>query len=306
MNAPTRITRLRLPPRKLPFALACQAFLNLPGFLLALLFASAMLWATFGSGDAHVQEVPGLRVWGQKAPAAVAMVEAENLTVDGEPLAKVTYEFNAEGHGFRQTTYDFASHWQPGQTATALYLPGDPAVSRLQGEKRPHAGVFGSSLYFIPLAAVFLGIPFWRRGFRDLLLLREGLTADAQLLDCRALPGRERGVEVCRCNYEFESLWGEVFRGSAVVPVTVAPTPREIEDASARRSVIYLPRDAAVSTLVDALPMRYGLKVDRRGEWVAGIETLPVLSAWAAAGTSALALLGLILQVLGLLGDLGR
>jgi len=88
MNALPRITRIRLPPRRLPFALACKAALSLPGFLLGLLFATSLLWATLGSGDAHVQDVAGLRLWGKQAPAAVEKVEAEKLTVDGEPLPR--------------------------------------------------------------------------------------------------------------------------------------------------------------------------------------------------------------------------
>jgi len=70
--------------------------------------------------------------------------------------------------------------------------------------------------------------------------------------------------------------------------------------------VLYLPRDASVSTMVDALPMQYGLKVDRYGDWVAGQEALPVSSMLVAGGGAALAMFFLILQALGLLGDLGR
>lgn len=298
--------RIRLPPRHLPFALACQALLSVSGFLWAMMFSVALLWATFCSGDANVPDVPALRLWGGKTPAEVRSVEPTPLKVGGEPVGKVTYSFNAGGLDYSRTTYDFADHWKPGQPATALYLESAPEVSRLQGERRGHSGLFGSFLFFVPFAAVLLGFPAWRRGLREALLLREGLSADARLLDCLRLSRKVRGVPVCRCHYEFESLWGEVFRGRAVVPESTVAGPRAIGAGSVRRPALYLPRDASVSTLVDALPMRYGLKVDRYGDWVAGLKVLPVVSICVAGVSVALAMLCLILQAGGVLTDLGR
>jgi len=62
----------------------------------------------------------------------------------------VTYSFSVDGRAFRQETYDIASHWQVGQTAAALYLPGEPEISRLQGEKRPHSGCSAGSFTSCP------------------------------------------------------------------------------------------------------------------------------------------------------------
>lgn len=264
-----------------------------------------LLWATAGSGDPHLPQVPALRLWGVEGPGLVERLEPAGMQVGGEPIARVTYSFRHQGREFRRTMYDFGAHWSVGQEATVLYLPSDPATSRLRGEARAHSGLFGSFLYFLPLAAVVFGFPSWRRGLQDALLLLEGLPAEAQVLDVQPVR-RWRGAEAVRCNYEFESLWGEVFRGSAIVPAVTAPSPKAVGEGGARRHALYLPRDASVSALMDALPLRYGLSVDGHGDWVAGWRVLPVLRFLAAAGLSLAGLAGLALQAGGLLVDIGR
>ena len=61
-----------------------------------------------------------------------------------------------------------------------------------------------------------------------------------------------------------------------------------------------------MSVLIDALPIRYRVEVDRSGEWVAGPSIPAVLTVGIVAVFLAAAIVCVWLAVAGLLPDLGR
>jgi len=294
--------------------LVCQAALNRPGYCWGLLLSWTLVYICYFSGDRRPLDVPILRIWGLETTAVVESVEPLNARVGGERLARVRYAFVYGGQIRLGTAYDKASRWQKGDHGVAIFAPFDPGISRLRSPRQKGSGIFERSLWLFPFAALVLGAPAWRRGLMEALLLREGLAADAHILEARRMR-RRFGRPSYKFTYEFETLWGQVLRASLVLPedlparassgllFSTSAIPRE---GAPRRSVLYLPRDPTFSCLVDALPLRFGLRVDSKGQWVAAPSWRPLVRFGVLALSLGLGVASLAAWLLGYLPDMGR
>jgi hypothetical protein len=108
-------------------------------------------------------------------------------------------------------------------------------------------------------------------GLRQVMLLRHGELSSAQTLSQEMTNVRVNNVPVMKYTYEFEAGDGEAYLGSSK-----ALPSGHIGD-EAREPVLYLPSNPKLSTLVDALPLRYPLNVDEFGQWVAHESVWPVV-----------------------------
>lgn len=299
VEAAARITKLRVPPRRLPAGLLCAACLTPAGLFWSLFFSLSALYPTLFSADPRPIRTLGLRLSGVQAPAAILGVQPLGADFNGKPLARVTYHYkDGQGRSWLSVAVDFADPWKEGDLGTVVYLRSQPGVSRLRGEGQQPYGLFGWVLWLFPFSAMVLGSPAWRKGLDAVLLLRDGIAAEARIGSSERV--RRWGRERERMVYEFESAEGRTIRGSSDLPADAA------FQGAQRLPVLYRPAQPQISALVDSLPERYAAAVDGRGEWVYRGSRWPATRVAAAGALLAAAASCLVLHWAGFLPYLGR
>lgn len=125
-------------------------------------------------------------------------------------------------------------------------------------------------LIFPGIGAVLFTIP-TVRGLRQVTLLRYGEIASARRISKRGTDTYIDGEQLMKYTYEFQGSDGQVYSGSSQ-----ALRRAEISDED-EEPVLYMESNPELSTLVDALPLRYTLDVGEAGQWVSYESVWPVV-----------------------------
>jgi hypothetical protein len=167
--------------------------------------------------------------------------------------------------------YSTGQLWSIGDRVTVQYVPGEPSVARLEGARLSTFSPWVLFVLLFPIVGAVLFTITTVRGLRQVTLLRHGEVAAARTIFEQATNTYVNDEQVMKYTYEFQGLDGQVYSGSAR-----ALRRAEIGD-EAEEPVLYLESSPRLSTLVDALPLRYTLDVDESGQWVSYESVWPVV-----------------------------
>jgi hypothetical protein len=109
------------------------------------------------------------------------------------------------------------------------------------------------------------------RGVRQVALLRHGQVAGARKVSEQATNTTVNDQPVVKYVYEFRADDGQIYQGTSR-----AISSEEIGDEDVE-PVLYLPSNPNLSVLVDALPLRSTLDVDKDGQWVSYESVWPAV-----------------------------
>lgn len=259
-----RIADLMPPPRRLPFRVICRVMLGSIGTVLGGLFLIVGLPFTWiFTADLRPLDEVLLALSTETTQGVITEITATNASENDVTIYRYGFEFTTQGEQ-RVTAYNYATgrHWSTGDPVLIRYVPTKPSVARMEearGSRFPALATF--VLIFPALGAVFFAAA-TRSAWRQVTLLRHGVIADGQMLSQQMTNLRINEVPVVKYSYEFQAHDGESYLGEA----KALPTGRVGDEA--REPVLYLPWKPRVSTLVDAVPVRYQLDVGSFGEWI--------------------------------------
>lgn len=231
------------------------------------------------------------------ARGMITSVSETNSTENDVEVYEYEYTFTARnekkvtGHG-----YSTGRRWSVEAPVTIEYVPDDPSISRIQGAR---TSVFAPWVLFVLIfpavgGALFLSAAIG--GARQAALLRYGVLADAHVTATLPTGVTVNGVPVLKFSYEIQTSAGESFDGTD----KAFPSDRIGDEES--EPALYLPSHPGLSTLVDAISLRYPLDVDEStGQWISQEGYLKVVLyflAWGAvialSGYGLLSWLGII------------
>ncbi|HET7089333.1 MAG TPA: DUF3592 domain-containing protein [Anaerolineae bacterium] len=258
-----RITPLAPPPRRVPWAVVCSAMLGTLGVVGAGIFVFSMPFVLIFAGELHLIDEIRLSNSGTTAVARVTAVEDTNSTENDVPVYAYRFEFRTRAEEL-VTARSFATgrRYSVEDRATVYYLPDKPGVARLENTRRSEFPAFAGLMVLIfPLTGLALFAIGALRGWRDVTLLRHGQVAGARWLRSQMTNMSVNNQPVLKYTYEFQAEDGQTYTGSR----RALPSPHVGDEA--HEPVLYLPSHPARSLPLDALSLRYPVRVDDSGQW---------------------------------------
>ena len=258
-----RITPLAPPPRRLPWAVVCSAMLGTPSVVGAGIFMFSMIFVLIFAGDLHLIDEIRLSNSGTTAVARVTAVEYTNSTENDVPVYAYRFVFRTRAEELvTARSFSTGRRYSVEDRATVHYLPDKPGVARLENTRRSEFPAFAGLIVLIfPVIGLVLFAIGALRGWRDVMLLRHGQMVSARWLRSQMTNMRVNDQPVLKYIYEFQAEDGQTHTGSR----RALPSPHVGDEA--HEPVLYLPSHPAHSLPLDALWLRYPLRVDDAGQW---------------------------------------
>jgi hypothetical protein len=225
-----------------------------------LLFGLLFTWIFIGD----FQPIPEVRL-ALSTKTTRGIITSVNTTRASENEVTVyAYSFTFRTPDEQEHTglsYTTGQQWRVEDRVDVEYVPGNPTIARITGARRAR---FSPTVLFVCLFPG-VGAGFFAtatiKGWQQVMLLRHGRIAGAEIISEHATGTRINHVPVIAYVYEFEADDGEFYMGKS----KSLPSGRIGDEA--REPVLYLPRNPKRSTLVDAIPLRHPLDVDEFGQW---------------------------------------
>jgi hypothetical protein len=268
----SRIDQLGSPPRPVPLRVACRAMFGLTGTLGAIFLLFGMLFVWLFVGD--FQPISGARLALSATTTTGVIASVDATSASENEVTVYVYEFafrtpDEQGHTGR--SYTTGQQWRVEDRVNVEYVPGNPAIARIEGTRRSR---FSPTVLFVCIfpgvgAALFAASTI--TGLQQTMLLRYGRIAGARIISEQATGASINDVPVMAYVYEFEADNGESYLGKS----RSLPSGRIGDEA--REPVLYLPRNPKWSTLVDAIPLRHPLDVDEYGQWKTHESAWPIV-----------------------------
>lgn len=258
-----RITSLAPPPRRVPWAVVCSAMLGVLGVVGAGIFAFSMIFVLIFAGDLHLIDEIRLSNSGMTAVARVTVVEDTNSTENDVPVYVYHFVFRTRAEELiTARSFSTGRRYSAEDRATVYYLPDKPGVARLDNTRRSEFPAFvGLIVLIVPAIGLVLFVIGALRGWRDVMLLRHGQFTRARWLSSQMTSMQVNDQPVLKYTYEFQAEDGQTHTGSRrALPST------HVGD-EAHEPVLYLPSHPGRSLPLDALWLRYPLRVDDAGQW---------------------------------------
>ena len=258
-----RMTPLAPPPRRVPWAVVCSAMLGMPGVVGAGIFVFSMIFVLIFAGDLHLIDEIRLSSAGTTAVARVTAVEDTNSTENDVPVYAYRFVFSTRAEELvTARSFSTGRRYSVEDRATVYYLPDKPGVARLENTRRSEFPAFAGLMVLIfPAIGLVLFAIGALRGWRDVTLLRHGQVTGARWLRSQMTNMSVNDQPVLKYTYEFQTADGQTHTGSR----RALPSPRIGDEAN--EPVLYLPSHPARSLPLDALSLRYPLRVDDSGQW---------------------------------------
>jgi hypothetical protein len=267
-----RIDQLASPPRPVPLRVALRAMLGLTGTLGAIFLLFGMVFVWLFVGD--FQPISEMRLALSTTTATGVITSVDVTNASENEVTVYVYEFTFRTPDEQEHTgrsYTTGQQWRVEDRVTIKYVPGNTAIARIEGTRRSQ---FSPTALFVCLfpgvgAALFTASAI--RGLQQVILLRSGRVAGAEIISEHATGASVNNVPVIAYVYEFETDDGESYLGKS------RSLPSQRIGDEAREPVLYLPRNPRRSTLVDAIPLRHPLDVDEHGEWQTEESVWPIV-----------------------------
>jgi nucleoid DNA-binding protein len=257
-----RIDQLTSPPRPVPLRVAFRAMLGLTGALGAIFLLFGMFFVWIFVGDLQPIAVARLALSTTTAEGVITNVDVTNATENGTTV--YVYEFTFRTRDEREYTgrsYTTGQRWRVEDRVEVEYVPGNPTIARIEGARRSQFSPTVLFVFLFPGVGAALFTAATVRGLQQVMLLRSGRIAGAEIISEQATGTRINNAPVIAYVYEFEADDGESYLGKS----KSLPSGR-IGDET-QEPVLYLSRNPKRSTLVDAIPLRHPLDVDEYGQW---------------------------------------
>jgi hypothetical protein len=258
-----RIRKLAQPPRPVPLPVICSALLGIGGSFGAIFLILGLIGTLVFTRGLHPIDELRLALSQTTARGAITKVSGTNASENDSPVYEYAFAFTTRGEEkVTGRSYFSGARWSVGESVTIEYVPDEPAIARIQGAR---ISVFSPSVLLIlifPVVGAYFFLTAAFRGWRQVMLLRHGLTADARILSSRPTNTMMDDVPLVEYGYEIRTGAGEIHRGSSKALPTGRIGDEKVEPA------LYLPGNPGHSILVDAIPLRYALDVDGlSGQW---------------------------------------
>jgi len=246
--------------------------LGLTGIIGAAFLIMGMLFVWVFVGDFRPVDEWRLTRSTTTAQATVTGVRETGSTENDVQVYEYRFTFSTpDEQTITARSYSTGHVWSTGDRVTAWYVPGKPSVARLEGTRRSTFSPWTLLVLVFPvIGAVFFTLA-TVRGLRQVTLLRYGEIASARRISGQGTNTYVDHEQVMKYTYEFQGSDGQVYSD-----LSQALRRAEIGD-EAEEPVLYLESNPGLSTLVDALPLRYTLDVDEAGQWVSYEGVWPVV-----------------------------
>ncbi|MBN1976064.1 MAG: DUF3592 domain-containing protein [Anaerolineae bacterium] len=268
-----RIDQLAAPPRPVPLRVACRALLGRTGGMGAIFLLTGLLATWLFIGDIRPIAEVRLALSSETTTGTITRVERTNTTVNDVTVYRYLFAFRTPNEEtFTGQSYTVGQEWSAESRVTVQYVPDKPSIARIEGSQLSAAPMWGALLVLIfPGTGAALFLSGAVSGWKQTTLLRHGEVAGAKIISEHATGVIINNVPVIAYDYEFPANDGEEYMGSS------KSMPSGLVGDEAREPVLYLPRNPRMSTLVDAIPLRYPLDVDEYGQWMAREGVWPIV-----------------------------
>ncbi|HLG41782.1 MAG TPA: DUF3592 domain-containing protein [Planctomycetota bacterium] len=244
-------------PRALPMLLRAQllsgGFMNQFGWFF---FGFGMIFARVFAGNADVGAV---RFWFADEKIVEGTVTAVEETgaseggsdnSPGTPIYRIKYRYAPpeDGKVREGVSYKLGFSSSTGSTVRVEYLPGNPAVSRIEGCRGAMFSMWALFVLIFPLVGavfVYFGI---RKGIRANHLLGHGKLAWGKLKSEEPTGARINNRVVMKLTFEFKAE-----DGSSNEVVAKTHEPERLKDEE-QEAVLYDPEAPSYAVLKDSLP----------------------------------------------------
>jgi hypothetical protein len=259
-----RIRNLAPPPRPVPLPIVCSAMRGTSGEFGSLFLIIGLVSTIVFTGGYRPIDDLRLALFRETAQGRVTRVNETNATENDVDVYEYEYAFTSRREE-RMTgrSYSTGQDWSVGNSVTIAYVPDAPFISKIQEAR---SSVFAPWVLFVLIfpavgGALFLSAAIG--GLRQVLLLRNGLIADARIVSTRSTGVTVNDTPVLEYIYEIQTGMGVVADGKAKAFPSDRLGDEETEPA------LYLPSNPGRSTLVDAISLTYPLDVDGiSGQWI--------------------------------------
>jgi hypothetical protein len=277
-----RIRRLAPPPRPVPLPVICSAMFGITGSLGAIFLITGLIFVLiFTQG---IRPIDSFRLALSQTTARGIVTGVSETNAEENDVEVYQYEFAFTTRKEEKVTgysYSTGKEWSVEDAVVIEYVPDDPSIARIRGARMSEFTPW--VLFVLIFPAVGAALFGWAAisGWRQAVLLRHGVIADARILSTRPTNMSVNNAPVLEYSYEIRTGAGEVFDGSAKALISDRIGDEENEP------VLYLPSNPDRSMLVDAIPLRYPLDVDGlSGQWISQegyTKAVLYILTWAAA-----------------------
>ena len=231
-------------------------------------FTSAFGWVFVGLAD--------LSAWTrfsgalETAPGVLVSLEPTGAHVNNEPVVKHGYRFTGpDGVEREGASFQTGQAGSSGQTVTVEFPAGDPAISRIVGQRRALFSPWLSLLALLPLGSLTLAGFGLRTCLRRAWLLRHGRLTHAKLVAKEETGARINDEMVWKLTFTFQDDAGSAHQLSRRTH-----QPAELED-EADEGLLYDPARPERAELLGVLPGEGRTAPD--GGWEALSSSRPLL-----------------------------
>jgi hypothetical protein len=276
-----RIRNLAPPPRSVPLPVIASAMFGITGGFGAIFLIAGLLFTLiFTQGYRPVDD---FRLVSSQATArgVITGVSETNATENDMEVYEYEFTFTARNERtYSGRSYTTGRQWSVESAVTVEYVADDPSIARIQGAR---TSLFEPWVLFVLIFPAVGAVMFGSAaigGLRQAMLLRYGALADARILSARPTGTSVNEVPVLNYAYEIQTDTGLMFDGSA------KSFPGDRIGDEQNEPALYLPSHPKISTLVDAIPLKYPLEIEEStGQWISRGgwgKTVVYFLAWAA------------------------
>lgn len=159
----------------------------------------------------------------------LSVEEGANVRIQRRKAGEIHYEYRHQGQTYQDSVFTLRP-FSAGQTVTVELLPGEPAVSRLEGTTRGFFGYMGSFTFLFTLSGLGFLFAARRRAARLRALLQHGRPTQGRLVSLGA-PGTAASGARNALQRPWVLRWerdeeGKTYHGEVSLGATDAPAER--------------------------------------------------------------------------------
>jgi hypothetical protein len=260
-----RIRNLAPPPRPVPLPVIGSAMLGTTGGFGSVFLVMGLVFTLIFTRGFRPMDDIRLALSKTTVDGLVTRVVDPSATENDEPVYEYEYSFTTRREEqMTGRSYSTGRRWSSGSSITVEYVPDAPVISRIEGAR---TSMFSPWIMFVLIfpgvgGALFLSAAYG--GLRQVLLLRNGVIADARITGTRETGTSVNNNPVLVFIYEITTSAGVMADGTSRAFPSERLGDEEIEPA------LYLPSNPGFSTLVDSISLNHPLDVDSlSGQWIA-------------------------------------
>jgi hypothetical protein len=256
-------------PRRVPLSLQIVNFFNVIAQVGWLIFGFGMIffWAFVLNADFSFVN---FRAPYGTVEGKVTRVDETGASVNRSKVRANHYQYSVDGNFLEGVSYSTGESVSPEETVEIEFALGNPARSRIAGQRR---ALFGPGVTFVslfPLIGLAILVPATISGIKRNRLLREGLLVTGTLKSKSRTNVTINNRPLYELIFEFTARDGRRHEAKARTTVT-----ERLED-EAQEPLLYDPADPTRAYVLDEAPARPEIEMngDLRGRPAAAVRSL--------------------------------